>query len=301
MRNVSLLKGMAILSVMALPLLFFQAHKNPAAYANTSKSIALKRATSSGKMESTVNVPVLNVRKDSNLSSQVVNQLKLGTKVTVQREQAGWAQVVSSSGEQGWVYKNYISKNVPSSRQEPLIGKTIVLDPGHGGSDDGTTSVAGTPEKNMTLPTAKFVEQKLKNAGANVILTRTSDAYIPLGQRTIISNRHHADAFISFHYNWSDDRSINGLTDFYYHKSRDNILASNILTEICKTTGLKNDGSKFDNLEVLRNNSQPSTLIELGFLSNKRDDSVAESTAFYDHVAEGVYKGLLDYFQSKNS
>ena len=159
------------------------------------------------------------------------------------------------------------------NNQEPLKGKTIVLDPGHGGNDGGTTSIAGTHEKTLTLSIAKVVEQKLKNTGANVIMTRTDDTYISLQQRTNLSNQNHADAFISLHYNWSNDPSVHGLTDFYYQKSKDDPLAANILNEVAKQRGLNNDGTRFDDLDVLRNNSQPSTLIELGFLSNKQDDS----------------------------
>ena len=76
-------------------------------------------------------------------------------------------------------------------------------------------------------------------------------------------------------------------------------LASDIINEVVKTTGLNNDGTRFDDLSVLRNNSQPSTLIELGFLSNQHDDSIVESSAYRDNVAQDVYLGLLDYFSKK--
>lgn len=173
-----------------------------------------------------------------------------------------------------------------------------MLDPGHGEMDDGTTGIDGIHEKALSLPTALDVEQKLENAGAKVIMTRTNDTYIPLLQRAEISNQNHADAFISFHYNESSDPSVNGITDFYYRQSGDP-LASDIINEVVKTMGLNNDGTRFDNLSVLRNNSQPSTLIELGFLSNSHEDSVVESSAYRDNVAQGVYLGLLDYFSKK--
>jgi N-acetylmuramoyl-L-alanine amidase len=80
-----------------------------------------------------------------------------------------------------------------------------MLDLSHGGKDDGTTSIVGTHEKPLTLPKIQAVEQKLENAGANVIMTRTDDTYIPLQQHEDISNQNHADAFISFHYNLSDE------------------------------------------------------------------------------------------------
>lgn len=295
----------------------------------------------------TVEAIVLRVRQQPNLSSKIVGKLKLGSKITIREEQAGWANIVSASGLQGWVYEYYITKDAPGvtqsdsvtktsnpasekkaapsdttafqsspasntdmsalavrkelmqNNQGPLEGKTIVLDPGHGGKDDGTTGIDGIHEKSLTLSTAKAVEQELENAGANVIMTRTGDTYIPLQQRADDSNQNHADAFISFHYNWSYDPSVNGLTDFYYQTTKDSPLALDILKEVASTTGLKNDGTSFDSLEVIRNNTQPSTLIELGFLSNKQDDSVVENSTYPNEVAQGVYLGLLDYFSNK--
>ncbi|XJZ27275.1 N-acetylmuramoyl-L-alanine amidase [Bacillota bacterium Lsc_1132] len=201
------------------------------------------------------------------------------------------------------IYENVYAGNSSVSNDHPtnpLEGRTVVLDPGHGGIDVGTTSIAGTYEKTLTLKTVKVVEQKLKNAGANVILTRSDDAYVPLEQRANLSNENKADAFISFHYNWLDDSSVNGVTDFYDQKSRDRRLAENILTEVVKTTGLKNAGTRFEDLNVLRNNSQPSTLIELGFLSNQQEDATVENPAYPDQVAQGIYQGLLKYFSDKN-
>ncbi|MED1468974.1 N-acetylmuramoyl-L-alanine amidase [Bacillus salipaludis] len=285
----------------------------------------------------TVNADFLNVRTGPGVSNPVIGKLDWGAKITVQAEQAGWAKIVSSSGIKGWVNDSYITKHEPdklhtqavstpptsknttdhdkkspapvtkssqtpaakTTTQGPLNGKTIVLDPGHGGVDIGTTSIDGTHEKKLTLETAKAVEQKLKNAGAHVIMTRTNDTYISLPERSNISNQNGADAFISFHYNWIKDPSVNGVTDFYFQKSRDNELASDILEEVAKTTKLENVGTRFNNLSVLRNNSQPSTLIELGFLSNKQDDAVVEGSAFNENVAQGIYLGLLDYFSKK--
>lgn len=302
--------------------------------------------TPTESMKGTVKASVLNIRENPSLSSPVVGKLTLGSNITIRTEQAGWAKIESSSGVQGWVNEQYLSKDVPASNptqpvakapiskentadssqstgqesltqsttpgmdpsmntkfmpnsQEPLKGKTIVLDPGHGGNDDGTTSITRTHEKALTLATVQVVGQKLENAGANVLMTRTGDTYIPLQDRSNLSNQNHADAFISFHYNWSNDPSVKGITDFYYHKSKDDSLASDILKDVVQTTGLKTDGTKFDNLAVLRNNSQPSTLIELGFLSNKQDDSLVESPSYRDNVAQGVYQGLLDYFSNK--
>lgn len=362
MKNISLIKVLAILGVIALP--FFENHQTVYANSNvtvTASDLNVREAadissniiglvhkgdmfesiqtknnwdqikllnkqtgwvsnayiTSTDNIDATVNAVILNVRENPGVSSQIVGKLKLGTKISVQAELDGWANIVSSTGVQGWVYENYINKDSPNdlqtqsvtasslssdpmqNSQEPLKGKTIVLDPGHGGIDVGTTSIIGTHEKTLTLETAKVVEQKLENAGANVIMTRTNDIYISLPQRAEVANKNHADAFISFHYNWINDPSVNGLTDFYYQKTKDNSLALDILNEVVKTTGLNNIGTRYDELSVLRNNLQPSTLIELGFLSNKQEDLAVESSTYRDNVVQGVYLGLLDYFSNK--
>ncbi|WP_160725080.1 N-acetylmuramoyl-L-alanine amidase [Bacillus sp. USDA818B3_A] len=279
----------------------------------------------------TIDTYSLNVREHPSVSSKVVGYLKLGSKITIHAEQAGWANIVSSSGVSGWVNEKYISKDTSSSQltqpaptakkksgtttelktakasdvptaltpnsQKPLKGKTIVLDPGHGGKDRGTTSITGTPEKSLNLPTVEAVKQKLENAGAQVILTRTNDTFISLEQRANVSNQNHADAFISFHYNWSNNPSVSGITNFYYQKSS-NPLATAILNQVAKETKLTNLGTRFNNLDVLRNNKQPATLIELGFLSNQQDDSTVESSNYRNSVAQGIYLGLINFFQS---
>jgi N-acetylmuramoyl-L-alanine amidase len=150
------------------------------------------------------------------------------------------------------------------------------------------------------LATVQAVANKLESTGANVILTRTDDTYISLKQRADLSNQNNTDAFISIHYNWSNNPEINGLTDFYYTQSKDSSLASDLLNEVVKTTGLNSIGTKFDDLYVLRNNSKPSALIELGFLSNRQDEIAAENPSYNNLVAQGVYLGLLDYFSAKN-
>ncbi|WEG13673.1 N-acetylmuramoyl-L-alanine amidase [Pullulanibacillus sp. KACC 23026] len=234
--------------------------------------------------------------KDDKIASNKAEQSKVSTH-TISKISTSQASENTTITAKGQAAAKTIKQEPTQSQKSPLYGKTIVLDPGHGGKDDGTTSpISGTHEKTLTLATALDVAQKLKSAGAHVMMTRTTDTFIPLEQRAALSNQNHADAFISFHYNEASNRSANGILDFYYQKARDNQLASDLLKEVTKSTGLQNDGTRFDNLDVLRNNTQPCTLIELGFLSNQHDDSVVENATYRDQVAKGVYQGLLDYF-----
>jgi N-acetylmuramoyl-L-alanine amidase len=95
------------------------------------------------------------------------------------------------------------------------IGR-IVIDPGHGGHDQGTIGPGGLLEKNLVLSLAHALKTMLEEKlGSEVLLTREDDTFIPLEDRTAFANRHHADLFISIHANSSRVRSISGVETYY--------------------------------------------------------------------------------------
>ncbi|QGQ47378.1 SH3 domain-containing protein [Metabacillus sediminilitoris] len=200
---------------------------------------------------------------------------------------AGW--VVEASGVQSPVTK-------PGSEQY-VKGKTIVIDPGHGGQDSGAVGSRGTLEKNLTLTTAKLVYNKLKSAGANVSLTRSNDTYISLNSRVSTSHYRNAEAFISIHYDSTADRSANGTTTYYYNTLKDGPLASTMNTEVVKQTKLKNRRKKFGNFHVLRENKKPAVLLELGFLSNRTEEITINTSSYQERVSQGIFNGLTQYFK----
>ncbi len=106
-------------------------------------------------------------------------------------------------------------------RQLGLGVKTIVLDPGHGGEDPGAISRKGQKEKDVTLAVAKELRSLLSDMGINVVLTRESDIYIPLENRTVIANQKKADLFISIHANAHRNRKRKGIETFYLNFSPD--------------------------------------------------------------------------------
>lgn len=92
----------------------------------------------------------------------------------------------------------------------------IVIDPGHGGHDLGTVGPKGLVEKDLVLSLAKRLKAMIEeNLGAEVILTRDDDSFVPLEERTALANRHRADLFISIHANSSRIRSISGVETYY--------------------------------------------------------------------------------------
>lgn len=120
-------------------------------------------------------------------------------------------------------YKTFISNpKFPLSRVFGLGVKTIMIDPGHGGTDAGSTGKMGTREKDIALDIAKRLKERLqKNGRYNVLMTREHDVTMPLNRRVdaAISNR--ADLFISIHLNYLPSKPINIIETYYFGPSPD--------------------------------------------------------------------------------
>jgi N-acetylmuramoyl-L-alanine amidase len=101
------------------------------------------------------------------------------------------------------------------ARQLGLSVSRIVIDPGHGGHDPGTPA-RGLTESQLTLDVALRLEKLLaKDEGVEVVLTRRTDAYIPLEERTAIANRSDADLFLSIHANSSRNTAASGIETYF--------------------------------------------------------------------------------------
>lgn len=116
---------------------------------------------------------------------------------------AGLALCVTS----GWaIAAGPVVKLMP--RKGPMV---VVIDPGHGGSDPGTTGPRGLHEKTVTLQIARRVDEILsRHAGMRVVLTRTRDQYVSLRKRVYTAKRSHADLFVSIHVNSSPVARVAG-------------------------------------------------------------------------------------------
>jgi len=167
----------------------------------------------------------------------------------------------------------YISAQLNSN--EKII---IVIDPGHGGRDSGAKGENGIQEKEVVMNLALFLQKINQDVFQNkfeIYLTRYSDTYISLDDRSKIARSLKADLFISFHCNHSPFPDAKGIEVYVSRKNSINqyestYLAYRIEKSIAQRTGIKSRGVKFSDFQVLRenNDSTPSVLIELGFLSN---------------------------------
>lgn len=242
-----------------------------------------------------------NVRKGPDLSSQVVQRVHSGETFSVLNVQNDWYEIKLSNGTKGFVAGWIVSGDggVPQAGKQSsksLKNATIMIDPGHGGRDNGTTGSQGTLEKKMTLETSQLLYNKLKATGANVILTRNNDFYVSLSSRVSLSHYHNVDAYISIHYDSSENPSAKGMTTYYYN-SNDKSLASNIHLATQSQTKLKSRGVRFGDYHVIRENKQNAALLELGYLSNPTEEFILNSDSFQERVTTGIVQGLTNYFR----
>ncbi|MCP8856823.1 N-acetylmuramoyl-L-alanine amidase [Latilactobacillus fuchuensis] len=223
------------------------------------------------------------------------------TKLTYVSKSGLWYQVKDADGNTGyvasWVVTPSATDEVVKTSATSLSEATIVLDAGHGGSDVGALSTGDKYEKTYTLETVNAIAKKLRAAGANVVLTRSSDKFIDLAPRPVVANKIKADAFISIHFDSSTNANeASGTTTYYYSSSKDNTLAKAINAQT-KTLPLTNRGIEYGNYQVLRDNKRPSVLLELGYINNDTDFNYISSSSYQEQVATAVYNGLTDYFK----
>jgi N-acetylmuramoyl-L-alanine amidase len=204
----------------------------------------------------------------------------------------------------------------------PAFGpkRIIVIDPGHGGMNAGTVSVNdGRPEKEFTLDWALRMQPLLERKGWQVYLTRTNDVDIALSNRVAFAESHHADLFISLHFNsLAPDQKPTGLATFcltptglpstltrgypdlltqsFPNNNFDtqNVqLAELLQRSLLQTSGLEDRGvSRARFIGVLRGQHRPAALIEAGFLSNPDEANRIESSEFRQTLAEAVAAAL---------
>lgn len=254
--------------------------------------------TGTGKLVGKVTVNGLNVRASASDASASIGKLNRGQKVDVIGLNGFWA-TINFNGKTAYVAKSYLKLLNQSST--PLKDRIIVIDAGHGGSDGGAAG-NGILEKNLTLDVAKRVETKLKNAGANVLMTRTGDTFPTLKDRTDYAKKHYAETFVSIHGNSFSKPSANGAEVFYDSSGNPNgdesrLLAQYIQNNIVKMANMTDRGVKNTGFYVLKNNQVASVLVELGFMTNKEDAEKLKKNP--DLFAEAIYQGLLQYYSAQ--
>lgn len=173
-----------------------------------------------------------------------------------------------------------------------LRGLTIVVDAGHGGSDNGAMG-AHSMEKEHTLDIARKLRDLLQARGATVLMTRDSDVTLNLYWRPQFANQRHADLFISIHVN--SFRSSSSGTETYYYTAISLPLAREVHAEMIKALGLPNRKVQSARFVVIRDANMPAILTETAFISNPREEALLMQDSFRQTAANAMARGIQNY------
>jgi N-acetylmuramoyl-L-alanine amidase len=170
---------------------------------------------------------------------------------------------------------------------------TVVIDAGHGGFDRGGIPGQSVPEKTMALDVAQRLEKRLRQAGYQVVMTRDSDVFVPLGERVGIANRYQDAVFVCIHFNAASRAGANGIETYYYNNGSAK-LAADIHRHLIAGTSSDNRGIRQRGYYVLRRTSIPAVLVECGFLTNPTEARLALQSSYRERLADRIADGVMD-------
>ncbi len=175
-----------------------------------------------------------------------------------------------------------------------IKNKVVIIDPGHGGNDVGAMR-GNVLEKDLTLEIALKVREILRERGMNnVIMTRSSDKTLSLGDRVEIANNNRADIFVSIHINASVKSEINGI-ETHYCSNGGYEVAKTIHKQLTEKVAAVDRGLFKSKFYVINHTEAPAVLLELGFISNERERNSLTSNKRQTDSAKAIAEGIINY------
>ncbi len=176
-----------------------------------------------------------------------------------------------------------------------LEAYTVIIDPGHGGSDPGAVR-PGAYEKQLTLSTSVMLAAELRRLGVPYVMTRYSDETCSLISRRDLAARYPGSVFVSIHYNAAQSTAASGIETFY-HGTSGRALGAQVQRALIYMTGAPNRGLKKRGFKVLaKNPARAAILVEGGFISNAWERRRCQDPRYQLAVAQGIVMGLVDTF-----
>ncbi|MGM9957042.1 MAG: N-acetylmuramoyl-L-alanine amidase [Peribacillus sp.] len=242
-----------------------------------------------------------------------IGSIPKGSTVTYFGKKNGWTYI-QAGNLQGWVEDEALSSI------SQLGGLTIIIDPGHGGTDPGAVG-NGLKEAELTLDISERAQKLFDKTPIQTIMTRTAktssvtanDNKITTSQSlqkrmdfASANKKSDDDVFVSVHINAGG--GTGGETYYYSSYSRaavnpynadSKLLAQKIQARLIDYMDFKNRGTKEANFYVLKYNSMPATLVEAGFIDNASDAAKLKQTYYKQQAAKAIYQGTLDYYKAK--
>ena len=186
-----------------------------------------------------------------------------------------------------------------------IEGKYIIIDPGHGGKDSGT-SVGNILEKNINLSIAIKLKEKLNKHDVDVLLTRDGDYDLSspnvnrrkksdFDNRIRLINNSNADMYLSIHINYLDDNRYYGAQTFYTEGNEG--IAKTIQEEFNNNLNSPLEEKKLnDSIYMYKKLKIPGVLIECGFISNNKERELLNSDNYQDEIVDSIINGLIKYY-----
>jgi N-acetylmuramoyl-L-alanine amidase len=174
-----------------------------------------------------------------------------------------------------------------------LAGKTVIVDPGHGGGDTGWAA-HGLTEAWVVYDIASRLEGRLAAAGAIPFLTRSPDGEVPIPDRAAFANSAEADLYVALHLDGSTSRACQGSATYYFGTSRTGAsatgarLADLVQREVVARTDLVDCRSHAQSWELLRLTRMPAVEVDAGYLTNPHDAARLAEPEFRDTIAEAI-------------
>lgn len=216
----------------------------------------------------------------------------------------GTTFIVGKKAETYYIKEVYVSmesanvRSINNLESRASSQYVVYIDPGHGGYDPGTQG-NGIVEKDIVLNYGLRLKEKLEENGIKVIMSRTSDVFVSLEDRSRGANNANPDIFISIHINSAGATSASGIETFY-KKDIDKPLAEKIQSKLISYTGAVNRGAKWEDFHVVRETNMPASLVECGFLTNVNEANNLKNWNYQEKLINAMLDGALDYLYDSN-
>ncbi len=232
--------------------------------------------------------------------------------------------------------KDNFELTLDKKKQKKIL--RVVVDAGHGGSSPGAVA-NGLIEKNVNLNLARLVRLFLKNMGFNVFLTRYTDIQLSLDDRIRLARQLHADIFLSLHVDAAHRLNVDGITTYYlkgkvwdwediillstrrtssyarllaknidfilnkkklFSKKLANSIQSSVVTFLRRNNiNITDRGCKDANFVLLLGSEVPACLVEVGFLTNKKEAKLLGKLSYLKRLAYGISTGVKKFIESE--
>ena len=199
---------------------------------------------------------------------------------------------------------------------DAVSGRCVVIDAGHGGIDPGAVGKSGAKEADIVLSVARRLQSLLNRAGVVTIMTREDDRDLAgeVGTNPVVRKRRdleervrksaqaNPDLTVSIHANSFPESMWSGAQTFYKVGCSEGMrLATAIQDSLVQNLGPNTRRAKSADLYVLKNCTPPVALVEIGFLSNPREESLLRTSEYQQRAAEAIFAGIVNYLVDRNS